>query len=90
MPHRTKSHSWISLIHAYQLLVRKIPKYLLIIQAVELICQTSSDAAVFGNASQLMTSMQKRIIVVLNSRFVEVTKNQNRDAKTFIIMSLKH
>ena len=45
MPYRTKTHSWISLIH--RLLLGKIPKYLLIIQAVELICQTSSDAAVF-------------------------------------------
>ena len=46
MPYRTKTHSWtVSLIH--RLLFGKIPKYLLIIQAVELICQTSSDAAVF-------------------------------------------
>ena len=46
MPYRTKTHSWtVSLIH--RLLLGKIPKYLLIIQAVELICQTSSDAAVF-------------------------------------------
>ena len=33
------------LIHRF--LLGKIPKYLLIIQAVELICQTNSDAAVF-------------------------------------------
>ena len=46
MPYRTKTHSWtVSLIH--RLLLGKIPKYLLIIQAVELICQTNSDAAVF-------------------------------------------
>ena len=46
MPYRTKTHSWtVSLIH--RLLLGKITKYLLIIQAVELICQTSSDAAVF-------------------------------------------
>ena len=46
MPYRTKTHSWtVSLIH--RLLLGKIPKYLLTIQAVELICQTSSDAAVF-------------------------------------------
>ena len=46
MPYRTKTHSWtVSLIH--RLLLGKIPKYLLIIQAVELICQTNRDAAVF-------------------------------------------
>ena len=45
MPYRTKTHSLIYLIH--RLLLGKIPKYLLIIQAVELICQTNSDAAVF-------------------------------------------
>ena len=46
MPYRTKTHSWtVSVIH--RLLLGKIPKYLLIIQAVELICQTNSDAAVF-------------------------------------------
>ena len=46
MPYRTKTHSWtVSLIH--RLLLGKFLKYLLIIQAVELICQTNSDAAVF-------------------------------------------
>ena len=46
MPYRTITHSWtVSLIH--RLLLGKIPKYLLIIQAVELICQTNRDAAVF-------------------------------------------
>ena len=45
VPYRTKTHSWIYLIH--RLLLGKFLKYLLIIQAVELICQTNSDAAVF-------------------------------------------
>ena len=46
MPYRTKTHSWtVSLIH--RLLLGKFLKHLLIIQAVERICQTSSDAAVF-------------------------------------------
>ena len=45
MPYRTKTHPWIYLIH--RLLIGKFLKYLLITQAVELICQTNSDAAVF-------------------------------------------
>ena len=45
MPYRTKTHPWIYLIHP--LLIGKFLKYLLITQAVELICQTNSDAAVF-------------------------------------------
>ena len=46
MPYKTKTHSCIvSLIN--RLLLGKFPKYLLIIQAVELICQTNRDAAVF-------------------------------------------
>ena len=35
----------------------------------------------------IMTSLQKRFIVVLNSRFVEVTENYNKAAKTLIIGS---
>ena len=73
MPYRTKTHSWtVSLIH--RLLLGKIPKYLLIIQAVELICQTNRDAAVF-EMHHNRTSLQKRFIVVLNSIFVGVTEN---------------
>ena len=46
MPYRTITPSWtVYLIH--RLLLGKFLKYLLIIQACELICQTSSDAAVF-------------------------------------------
>ena len=47
---------------------------LLIIQAVELICQTNRDAAVF-EMHHNRTSLQKRFIVVLNSIFVGVTEN---------------
>ena len=72
MLYRTKTHSWISLIHVYQLLLGKIPKYLLIIQAVEL----SAKATVMQQFLTICIIMQKRFIVVLNSRFVEVTHCQ--------------
>ena len=66
----TKTHSWISLIHP--LLFGKFPKYLLIIQAVELICQTDSDAAVFEMHHN--DFFAKTFHSVLNSIFVEVTE----------------
>ena len=70
MPYGTKTHSWISLIH--RLLLGKIPKYLLIIQTVEL----STKPTVMQQFLKciIMTSLQKRFIVVLNSIFVEVTE----------------
>ena len=68
MPYRTKSHSWtVSLIH--RLLLGKIPIYLLIIQAVEL----SAKPTVMQQFLKICIIMQKRFIVVLNSRFVQVT-----------------
>ena len=72
MPYRTKTHSWIFLIHVYQLLLGKIPKYLLIIQAVEL----SAKPTVMQQFLKciIMTSKQNRFIVVLNSIFAEVTE----------------
>ena len=69
MPYRTKTHSWIFLIHVYQLLLGKIPKYLLIIQAVEL----SAKLTVMQQCLKICIIMQKHFVVVLNSRFVEVT-----------------
>ena len=68
MPYRTKTHSWIFLIHVYQLLLGKIPKYLLIIQAVE----SSAKPTMMQQFLKICIIMQKRFIVVLNSRFVEV------------------
>ena len=68
MPYRTKTHSWtVSLIH--RLLLGKIPIYLLIIQAVEL----SAKPTVMQQFLKICIIMQKRFIVVLNSRFVQVT-----------------
>ena len=69
MPYRTKTHSWtVSLIHVYQLLLGKIPKYLLIIQVVEL----SAKPTMMQQFLKICIIIQKRFIVVLNSRFVEV------------------
>ena len=68
MPYRTKTHSWtVSLIH--RLLLGKILIYLLIIQAVEL----SAKPTVMQQLLKICIIMQKRFIVVLNSRFVQVT-----------------
>ena len=68
MPYRTKTHSWtVSLIH--RLLLGKFLKYLLIIQAVELICQSNSDAAVFEMHHN--DFFAKTFHSVLNSIFVK-------------------